>query len=169
MRNFKYLFILFFILASCLDSKESTKTLKFNKARVKTIYGDVLIKFYEEDAPQTVTRIKSLINSGFYNGLTFHRVIQNKLVQTGSPTGELFDGTGSTIINEENNHIFEIGTVAMARDESIKNSADSQFFISLSRLEELNGKYTIFGKVIEGAELLKKINVGDKIIQVSLE
>jgi cyclophilin family peptidyl-prolyl cis-trans isomerase len=141
--------------------------LSNTKAIIKTAHGNITFKFYPKEAPSTTTRIMQLIEEGFYDGLTFHRVVPDFVIQGGDPKG---NGTGGSGINlkAEFNSIQHIkGTVAMARSQDV-NSADSQFYIALSRLPHLDNNYTVFGQVVEGMDILDKIVMGDKIISISL-
>jgi cyclophilin family peptidyl-prolyl cis-trans isomerase len=135
---------------------------------LKTIHGDMVIKFYPKEAPQSVPRILELISMGFYNGLKFHRVIPNFIIQTGDPTGTGDGGSGQKL-NAEFNTIPHIkGTVALARGRDV-NSGDSQFYISLTALPHLDGKNTVIGQVVSGLEILNKINKDDEIISFSVK
>jgi cyclophilin family peptidyl-prolyl cis-trans isomerase len=153
------------ITPSKAKEKESSST---SKARIKTVHGDIVFYFYKKDAPNTTARIKELISSGFYNGLTFHRVIPGFVVQGGDPKGNGTGGSGKNIVAEFNKNKHVLGTVAMARS-SDPNSADSQFYISLGTHPHLDNKYTVFGFVGEGLEVANKIQKGDKMISVTLE
>ena len=144
------------------DSKGLSKV----KAIIKTVHGNITFKFYPKDAPNTSTRISHLIKKGFYDGITFHRVIKNFVVQAGDPTGTGTSGSGVKLKAEFNNRQHIRGTVAMARAGNDVDSADSQFYIALSTLPHLNGKYTVFGQVIDGDDILDKIAKGDKILSM---
>ena len=115
----------------------------------------------------TVTRIMQLVKQGFYNGLSFHRVIPNFVIQTGDPSGTGTGGSGQKIKAEFNDIQHIKGTVAMARSSN-PDSADSQFYVALSALSHLDRKFTVFGQVTDGLEVLGKITKGDKIISVTL-
>ena len=132
------------------------------KSRIKITLktGDVIIETYPTIAPQHVARIHDLIKSGFYNGLTFHRVIDGFMAQTGCPNGDGTGRTGVSIPAEFSSQHFTRGAVGMARTHEI-NSADSQFFICLADCEFLDGKYTLWGRVISGMENVDKITKGD--------
>ncbi|MCY4524118.1 MAG: peptidylprolyl isomerase, partial [Halobacteriovoraceae bacterium] len=110
-----------------------SRGLSHTKAILKTAHGDIVFKFYPEKATKTVTRIMQLIQSGFYNGLTFHRVIPNFVVQGGDPSGNGTGGSGVKLAAEFNSIQHVKGTVAMARAADI-NSADCQFYIALTTL-----------------------------------
>ncbi|POB12997.1 peptidylprolyl isomerase [Halobacteriovorax sp. DA5] len=133
---------------------------------IKTSHGNITFKFYPKKAPNTVARLIQLIQSGFYDGLGFHRVIPNFVVQTGDPIGTGNGGSGKKIQAEFNNISHVAGTMAMARTLTDENSADSQFYIALTALPHLDGKYTVFGQVVDGLDILKKIKAGDKIISI---
>ena len=141
--------------------------LSLVRALVKTVRGNVEIKFYPQQAPNTVTRVLELIQDGFYDGLTLHHVLHGVLVQTGDPSGQGFGGSGVKLRAEKNNILHGAGMVAMARKSS-PDSADSQFYITLKPLPELDGKYTVFAKVSSGLKVLKLMIKGDKIISISL-
>ena len=137
------------------------------EAVIKTVHGNIVFKFYPKHAPNTVTRIIELIQKEFYNGLIFHRVIPNFVIQGGDPTGTGRGGSGVNLKAEFNSLQHTLGTVAMARAQD-KDSADSQFYIALTTLPHLDGKYTIFGQVISGVNLLPKITQDEKILSISL-
>ncbi|MBH48135.1 MAG: peptidyl-prolyl cis-trans isomerase [Halobacteriovorax sp.] len=142
--------------------------LSVARATIKTVHGNIVFKFYPTKAPNTVNRIVELIKSGFYDGLTFHRVVPNFVAQGGDPTGTGTGGSGKKLKAEFNDIQHIRGTVAMAR-ASEPDSADSQFYLALTTLPHLDGNYTVFGQVVEGLELLDKIKVGDKMLSVVVE
>jgi cyclophilin family peptidyl-prolyl cis-trans isomerase len=135
---------------------------------IKTVHGNIIFKFYPRKSPNTVTRILQLIQSGFYDGLLFHRVIPNFIVQTGSPQGDPNGGTGNKITAEINDLRHVKGSMAMARFDLEPDSADSQFYIVLDTLPHLDGKFTIFGQVVDGLDVVEKIVQGDKVLSISL-
>jgi peptidyl-prolyl cis-trans isomerase B (cyclophilin B) len=139
-----------------------------NKARIKTIHGDVVIQFFPNSAPNTVKRISQLMDEGFYNGLIFHRVVPDFVVQGGDPTGTGTSGSGKKLMAEFNDLKHVEGSVAMARSAD-PNSADSQFYICLGEFPHLDRQYTVFGKVIEGMDVVKKIKQNDKMLKVTTE
>lgn len=135
---------------------------------LRTTHGVVKFKFYSQDAPKTVDRMVQLINQGFYKNLKFHRVVPGFVVQGGDPRGDGTGGSGTTIPAEFNSRKHIEGAVAMARAAD-PNSADSQFYICLGRFPHLDGQYTIFGQVIYGMDVVKKIQVGDEILGMRIE
>lgn len=134
---------------------------------LKTAHGNIVFNFYPEKAPITVTRIMHLIQEGFYDGLTFHRVVPNFVIQGGDPQGTGRGGSGKNLPAEFNDIPHIRGSVAMARAQDI-NSADSQFYIALGTLPHLDGSYTVFGQVSEGLDILDKVVRGDKILSMTL-
>lgn len=131
-------------------------------ARLLTSRGEIYFKFYPEDAPQSVRRIATLIQEGFYNGLTFHRIVPGFVIQTGDPTNTGRGGSGQPLAAEFNAIKHVEGTVGLARGASA-DSADSQFYIALSAQPQLDGQYTVIGQVVDGFEVMKKIELGDTI------
>ncbi len=137
--------------------------------------GRVTIEMYPEVAPKTVMRIKELVRQGFYDGLTFHRVIPGFMAQGGDPDGDGSGGSGQHIDAEFSELSHLKGAVSMARADDI-NSADSQFFIVLDVSTHLDGKYTIWGRVIGGMKYVDRIRQGvvpelqdpDKIIKMQV-
>jgi peptidylprolyl isomerase/peptidyl-prolyl cis-trans isomerase B (cyclophilin B) len=135
--------------------------------RVDTDEGQFLIELLPEVAPNTVANFKVLVANGFYDGLTFHRVISDFVAQGGDPLGNGMGGPGYTIKAEFNDAKHLRGTVAMARS-SDPNSAGSQFYICLSPQPQLDGKYTVFGRVIEGMDVVDRIRVGTVMRKLTL-
>ena len=122
-------------------------------------WGKVVIEMRPDLAPNHVARIKELVRKGFYDGTPFHRVIDNFMAQGGDPTGTGTGGSGQNIRAEFSGEPFTRGIVGMARSNS-PNSADSQFFIMLGSAPSLDGRYTVWGRVIEGMENVDKITKG---------
>lgn len=133
-----------------------------------TTEGMIQFKFYTDDAPNTVKRFVELIHQGFYNGLTFHRVVPDFVIQGGDPLGNGTGGSGKNLKAEFNKRHHVEGAVAMARGMD-PNSADSQFYITLGTYPHLDYKYTIFGQVVEGMDVAKRIKVGDKMTSVIIQ
>ena len=122
-------------------------------------YGRVIIEMRPDLAPKHVTRIKELVRTGFYNGLTFHRVIPGFMAQGGDPSGNGTGGSGVNIPAEFSNEPHRRGTLSMARSAD-PDSADSQFFIVFGRTRHLDGKYTVWGRVTSGMIHVGKIKKG---------
>ncbi len=124
-------------------------------------YGRVVIQMRPDLAPKTVARIKQLVRQGFYDGTPFHRVIAGFMAQGGDPTGTGTGGSGFKLAAEFSSAKHLRGTVSMARAQDI-DSADSQFFICFAPQPVLDGKYTIWGQVIEGMDVVDQIKKGDE-------
>ena len=129
--------------------------------------GEIRIEFFPEDAPKTVENFVTLAKKGFYNGLNFHRVVPDFVVQGGCPKGNGTGGPGYTIKAEFNKQKHLRGTVAMARSQH-PDSAGSQFYICYGTTPHLDGQYTVFGKVVSGMELVDRIKQGDKMTTVTI-
>ncbi|MBI4241265.1 MAG: peptidylprolyl isomerase [Candidatus Rokubacteria bacterium] len=129
--------------------------------------GTIKIEFFPEDAPKTVENFVTLAKKGFYDGLTFHRVEPGFVVQGGDPKGNGMGGPGYTVKAEFNKQKHVRGTVAMARAQD-PDSAGSQFYICFQPAPFLDGKYTGFGKVVSGMEVVDGIKVGDKMKSVKI-
>jgi peptidylprolyl isomerase len=122
--------------------------------------GPVIIEMFPDKAPKHVERVRTLTRQGFYNGVIFHRVIEGFMAQTGDPTGTGRGGSPLPDLHAEFNSIKHArGTVAMARATD-PNSANSQFFITYTDAPHLDGKYTAWGRVIHGMELVDKMPKG---------
>ncbi len=131
-----------------------------NTVYLTTKDGRITIELKPDLAPKTVAQIKTLISQHFYDGIVFHRVIEGFMAQTGDPTGT---GTGGSklpdVKAEFNAAPFKRGTLGMARAQD-PDSANSQFFICLADASFLNGKYTVFGEVTSGMDVVDKIKKG---------
>jgi peptidyl-prolyl cis-trans isomerase B (cyclophilin B) len=130
--------------------------------------GQVKIELFENEAPGTVANFEKLIKEGFYNGLTFHRVIPGFVAQGGCPRGNGTGGPGYTIKCETqgNPHKHERGSLSMAH--AGKDTGGSQFFIVYEPQPHLNGVHTVFGKVVEGMEFVDAVKQGDKMKEVTI-
>ncbi len=139
-----------------------------SKAEIHTAKGVMKIEFYDQDAPNTVANFIKLAKSGFYDGVTFHRVIPNFVIQGGDPTGTGAGGPGYKINCEltGNNQFHDRGVLSMAH--AGRNTGGSQFFICHSRdnTAHLDRNHTCFGKVYEGLEVIDAIRQGDKMDKV---
>lgn len=132
--------------------------------------GTMLIEFYEQDAPIAVNNFVTLARKGFYDGLKFHRVIPDFMIQGGDPTGTGAGGPGYTIECEltGNNQYHDKGVLSMAHRG--RNTGGSQFFICHNRTNtaHLDRNHTCFGKVVEGLEVVDAIRQGDKIQKINV-
>ncbi len=140
-------------------------------AIIETEKGTMKVEFYEKDAPKTVANFVDLSKKGFYNGLTFHRVIPDFVIQGGCPDGTGMGGPGYTIDCEldGDNQYHDRGVLSMAH--AGRNTGGSQFFICHSRRQtaHLDRNHTCFGKVVEGVEVIDDIRAGDRIEKITIE
>jgi cyclophilin family peptidyl-prolyl cis-trans isomerase len=137
-------------------------------AIIETNKGTFKFQLYEEKAPITTKNFIELAESGFYDGLTFHRYEPGFVIQGGDPKGDGTGGSSKTIPLEVKPDLKHVeGAVGMARSQD-PNSASSQFYITLSETPFLNGRYAVFGVVIEGMDIVKSLRKGDKIIKVKI-
>ena len=175
MKKIIYLFILIFSLVT------SNIFAQNNLMILKLTYGDVEIELYPEKAPNHVKRFKELADSGKYDGVVFHRVIDGFMAQTGdvkfgNSSSDNFDlsraGMGGSSLPDLKAEFSEVpherGTLSMARSQD-PNSANSQFFICFKAASFLDRQYTVFGKVIEGMEFVDNIKKGDESQNGSVE
>ncbi len=150
------------VLAPLSADAQTPKTDPENTVVIETKDGRIVIALRPDLAPGHVERIKTLTKQGFYDGIVFHRVIDGFMAQTGDPTGT---GTGGSPLPnlkaEFSNVPFKRGTLGMARAQS-NDSANSQFFIMFAEGSFLNGKYTVFGEVVSGMDVVDKIKKGDQ-------
>ena len=137
-------------------------------AVIETAKGTIEFKFFAGAAPKTMENFIKLADQGFYNGLNFHRVEPGFVIQGGDPNGNGTGGPGYNIAAEFNEHKHLTGTVAMARSQDI-NSAGSQFYVALAPQPFLDGKYTVFGQVTKGMDVVEKIAVGDVMTKVTIQ
>lgn len=135
---------------------------KTNNIVMETEHGTIKLELYPEHAPITVENFKRLVGNGFYDGLTFHRIIDGFMIQGGDPTGTGMGGSDEKIKGEfasngvDNPIRHERGVISMARS-MMKNSASSQFFIMHEDAPHLDGEYAAFGKVTDGIEVVDAI------------
>jgi peptidyl-prolyl cis-trans isomerase B (cyclophilin B) len=129
--------------------------------------GEIRLEFYPADAPKTVENFITLAKKGFYDGLTFHRVVPDFVVQGGCPQGTGTGGPGHTVKAEFNKQKHVRGTLAMARSQH-PDSAGSQFYICYGPTPHLDGSYTVFGRVVSGMEHVDRIRQGDRMKSVTI-
>ncbi len=144
---------------------------KTYEAVIHTTKGDITCSLNTEKAPLSVTNFIQLAKGGFYNGLTFHRVVPGFVIQGGDPQGTGTGGPGYTVAAEIGLP-HEKGALAWARlpDQANpkKKSSGSQFYITLEKVPYLDGEYTVFGRVTSGIEVTEKIRAGDKINSIDI-
>jgi peptidyl-prolyl cis-trans isomerase B (cyclophilin B) len=142
-------------------------TAKTYAATMVTSKGTIELSLYPKDAPITVNNFVFLARDKYYDGLTFHRVVADFVIQGGDPTASGNGGPGYTIPDEVNALKHVDGALAMAKT-SAPNSAGSQFYITLGPQSDLDGRYTVFGQVTSGNDVVRKIVIGDKIESVTV-
>jgi cyclophilin family peptidyl-prolyl cis-trans isomerase len=126
-------------------------------AALRTTEGVIVLELFDKDAPETVANFRKLASEGFYDGLTFHRIIRDFMVQAGCPAGNGTGGPGYEFDDEINDHKIVRGTLAMAN--AGPNTNGSQFFIvTADETPWLDGKHTVFGKVVDGEDVLDRLN-----------
>lgn len=135
---------------------------------MQTSKGQIEIQLYANAAPNTVNNFVFLANEGFYDGITFHRVINNFMIQSSDPTGSGSGGPGYRFDDEfdGNPQTHQTGSLSMAN--AGPNTNGSQFFICHAPQPHLDGKHTVFGQVIQGQEVVNAIDQGDTIVEVSI-
>jgi peptidylprolyl isomerase len=151
----KFLSILGALIFTMTETANAAGTLI-----LETSKGEIRIALLETLAPNHVSRIKTLAQEGFYDGIIFHRVIPGFMAQTGDPTGTGMGGSGQNLKAEFSDYQYQYGTVGMARAMS-PDSADSQFFICFDGCGHLTGQYTVWGQVETGMEVVEAINAGE--------
>ncbi|HSE94228.1 MAG TPA: peptidylprolyl isomerase [Methylomirabilota bacterium] len=129
--------------------------------------GEITIEFFPQDAPGTVENFVTLAKKGFYDGLVFHRVVPDFVVQGGDPKGNGTGGPGYTIKAEFNKRKHVRGSLAMARSQH-PDSAGSQFYITYGTQPHLDNNYTVFGQVVSGMEHVDRIKQGDRMRSVAI-
>lgn len=145
--------------------------------------GAFVVELFESEAPKTVEHVLALVKKGYFDGILFHRVVPDFVAQAGDPKSKEWSterakgagdgqggteglgagGSGKTIPFEENDHKHDAGTMGMALSAPRSATGDSQFFINLKDNHRLNGQYCVFGKVVEGFDIVMKVERGDKI------
>lgn len=143
-------------------------TRKKYHVTIETEKGDIELELYPQHAPRTVNNFVFLAREGFYDGVVFHRVISNFMIQGGDPTGTGRGGPGYQFQDEtESNPLkHETGVISMAN--AGPNTNGSQFFITHAPQPHLNGRHTVFGKVTEGQDVVNAIRQGDRMLKVQV-
>lgn len=177
----KYLFFILLLTANYCSLRadgagEEKSGRKFNKdyrsigqivATIDTWEGKIQVDLNFHKAPNTVANFVSLAQAGFYNGLTFHRVIPGFVVQGGDPAGDGSGGPGYSIDDEENDLTHEANVISMAK--SGPNTGGSQFYLTQMPQAHLNGQHTVFGQVVSGFDVVTRIEQGDPIKSIKIE
>lgn len=162
---------------TAMKFSEPTKAMAFEKGKtyiavIYTTKGQITCQLFPDKAPLSVTNFINLAKGGFYNGLTFHRVVPNFVIQGGDPDGTGSGGPGYTV-PAEIGALHKAGALAWARlPDTVnpqKRSSGSQFYIALEEIPYLDGEYTVFGQTISGMDVVKKIKAGDKIEKIEIK
>lgn len=138
-------------------------------ATVATNRGEIVIELYPQYAPKTVNNFVFLARQGFYDGVTFHRVIRDFMIQGGDPTGTGTGGPGYRFEDEVRSNPLKHETGVLSMANAGPNTNGSQFFITHSPQPHLNGKHTVFGKVTSGMNVVNSIRQGDVMTAVTID
>ncbi len=141
-------------------------TSKQYSATIETEKGDLVLELFASDVPITVNNFVFLAREGFYDNTTFHRVISGFMAQGGDPTGTGRGNPGYRFADEFTGHTHVTGALSMAN--AGPNTNGSQFFITYAPQHGLDGKHSVFGRLIKGMDVLKKIEAGDAIIRITI-
>jgi len=150
--------------------KQETKPMAepLPQVTIQTTRGNIVLELTEDDAPNTVANFINLAEKGFYDGLKFHRVIPDFMIQGGDPTGTGSGGPGYVIADETSPRLkHDRGVISMAN--AGPNTGGSQFFITHVPCPHLDGKHAVFGRVTSGMEVVDAIRQGDKMIKVTVD
>ena len=166
------------LLASCSGPAPEPKTYsspppmtidtsKQYTATIKTKKGDLVLELFASDAPTTVNNFVFLARDGFYDGVTFHRVIPGFMAQGGDPTGTGTGNPGYFFADEFSQHTHVTGALSMAN--AGPNTNGCQFFITYTPQQHLDGVHSVFGQLIEGMDVLESIKAGDTIVRITIK
>ena len=142
-------------------------TSKQYTATIETGKGNIVLELFASDVPITVNNFVFLAREGFYDGTTFHRVISSFMAQGGDPTGTGTGGPGYTFADEFTKYTHVTGALSMAN--AGPNTNGSQFFITYTPQNHLDGKHSVFGQLIDGMDVLEAIEQGDTIVRITIE
>ena len=145
----------------------SIDTSKKYTATIETEKGNLILELFSKDVPVTVNNFIFLARDGFYNSITFHRVIHGFMAQGGDPTSTGSGGPGYKFADEFTEHKHETGTLSMAN--AGPNTNGSQFFITYAPQPHLDGRHSVFGKLVKGMEVLENIRQGDIIKRITIK
>ena len=144
-------------------------TSKQYTATIETEKGNLVLELFASDVPMTVNNFVFLAREGFYDGLTFHRVVPDFMVQGGCPNGDGIGGPGYRFGDEITEHTHVTGALSMANKGSNTNTNGSQFFITFSPQHHLDGHHSVFGQLVEGTDVLESIEPGDVMTRITIE
>jgi peptidyl-prolyl cis-trans isomerase B (cyclophilin B) len=146
----------------------TSKETAMKVATIKTKKGDIRIQLHDDKAPKTVANFEKLANEGFYNGLKFHRVIKDFMIQGGCPKGTGTGGPGYTFKDEFHRDLRHDKAGVLSMANAGPNSNGSQFFITHGPQPHLDNKHSVFGQVIGGQDIVNKIQQGDVMESVTI-
>ncbi|EKD69584.1 MAG: hypothetical protein ACD_47C00072G0005 [uncultured bacterium] len=138
------------------------------QAKITTKYGDMIVELLEDETPNTVANFVSLIEKGYYDGLKFHRVVPDFVIQGGDPTGTGAGGPGYRIKCEAETNKTKHSRGVLSMAHAGKDTGGSQFFVTHRATPHLDGKHTVFGRVISGVEIVDKVQQGDLMDKVTM-
>lgn len=142
---------------------------KSYRATIETNRGDIVLELDPKHAPKTVNNFVFLARQGFYDGIAFHRVVPNFVIQGGDPTGTGRGGPGYRFEDEVKDNPLKHEAKVISMANAGPNTNGSQFFITHTPQPHLNGKHTVFGKVVEGSDVVDAIHQGDQMVKVTIE
>lgn len=142
---------------------------KSYRATIETNRGDIVLELDPKHAPKTVNNFVFLARQGFYDGIAFHRVVPNFVIQGGDPTGTGRGGPGYRFEDEVRNNPLKHEAKVISMANAGPNTNGSQFFITHTPQPHLNGRHTVFGKVVEGSDVVDAIHQGDQMVKVTIE
>ncbi len=157
-----------FILISILFSASTVYAGEKMTATIQTDKGPIKIELYSDRAPLTVANFVNLATRGYYDGLTFHRVVPNFVIQGGDPLGTGTGGPGYRFRDEFHPELRHSGAGILSMANAGPNTNGSQFFITLSATPHLDNRHSVFGKVVEGMDVVNSVQKGDRMTKVSV-
>jgi peptidyl-prolyl cis-trans isomerase B (cyclophilin B) len=152
--------IIVIVVIATMPEKQYTATIETEK-------GNLVLELFGSDVPMTVNNFVSLAREGFYDGLTFHRVVPGFVVQGGCPIGDGTGGPGYQFDDEITEHTHVAGALSMANSGA--NTNGSQFFITYTPQHHLDGHHSVFGQLVEGMDVMERIEQGDVMIRITIE
>ncbi len=152
-----------------ISASKTSHTASMKTATIETNRGTIKLELYDDKVPETVANFKSLADKGFYNGLTFHRVIPDFMIQTGCPKGTGTGDAGYKFDDEFHPDLRHDGPGVLSMANAGPNTNGSQFFITHVATPWLDGKHSVFGRVTEGQDVVDAIQAGDTMIKVTVE
>ena len=137
-------------------------------ATIETPRGNIRIELYADKAPKPVANFEKLVTEGYYNGLKFHRVLEDFMIQGGCPKGTGTGGPGYTFADEFHRDLKHDGPGVLSMANAGPNTNGSQFFITHVATPWLDGKHSVFGRVLEGQDVVDSVQQGDKMMSVTI-